>query len=97
MTEATFLTASESILEVSTQEALDQFVSNVLATTNVMWAAANFGQVNVSEDIGIVANNLHYEALYLRRRLDRECDERMAQIEKQSRELLEEEEVQDDD
>ncbi len=77
--------------EMSTQEALDQFVSHVLATTNVMWAAANFDDVNMSEDIGLVANNLHYEAFYLRRRLDREIDERLEEFEKQHPERLEEE------
>ena len=66
MTGAAYLTGVKSIDEEHVNEVIDQFVSQVLATTNVMWAAANFHDVNMSEDIGIVANNLHYEALYLR-------------------------------
>ncbi len=91
MSAAVYLTGIESIDEMETSEALDNFVSRVLATTNVMWAAANFSEVNMSEDIGKVANDLYSEALYLRRRLDRQLEERMKQIEKDRPELFEEE------
>ena len=62
---------------------LDLFVSNVLATTNIMWAASNFAEVDMSEDIGLVANNLHNEAFSLRQRLDREIEQSLEEFEKQ--------------
>ena len=95
MSEAVYLTGVESIDEMSTSEALDQFVSTVLATTNVMWAAANFSEVEMSEDIGTVANNLHNEALYLRRRLDRETDKRLEEYKKEHPERFRDEADED--
>ncbi len=83
MSAAVYLTGPESIDEMSTDEALDQFVSNVLVTTNVMWAASYFDDIDMSEDIGLVANNLHIEALYLRRRIDREGNERHEKFKKE--------------
>ncbi|MCH8853075.1 MAG: hypothetical protein IID41_10545, partial [Planctomycetes bacterium] len=66
---------------------LDQFVTTVLATTNIMWAAANFDEINMEESLGIVADDLHTEALYVRRRLDREAKEHWAKLVKEHPEL----------
>ena len=68
---------------------LVDFVSHVSATANVMWAAANFDDVNMSEDLGKVANNLHNDAWHLLKRIDRRQDERMEQIYKDRPELRE--------
>ena len=77
-------------------DALDSFVSHVMATADLIWAAS--GHDGIGDDsIGKVAYNLSSEASYLRGRLDRQLEERMAQIYKERPELLEEKEVQDDD
>ncbi len=82
MSEAAYLDGDRSVDEMEISEALSNFVSRVLATTNVMWAASNFSEVNMSEDIGLVANNLHNEAFYLRQRLDSEIDKRLEELKK---------------
>ncbi len=91
MTEAAYKTGPDAIDDRDLPDALDSFVSHVLATANVMWAAARFDDVNMSEDLGTVANNLHNEAWSLRKRLDKRLDERMEEIYKDRPELLEEE------
>ncbi len=95
MSEAAYLTGIDSIDEQSTSEALNQFVTNVLSTTNVMWAASSFSEIDMSEDIGQVANNLYNEALYLRRRLDRETTKRLEEYKKEHPERFRDEADED--
>ena len=97
MSAAAYLTGIESIDEQSTSEALNQFVTNVLSTTNVMWAASISEDIDLTEDIGMVANNLYNEALYLRRRLDRETGKRLEEYKKEHPERFKDEAKGEDD
>ena len=69
-------------------DALDSFVSHVMATADLIWAASDHDGIG-AESIGKVAYNLSSEAFYLRNRLDKRTEERMEQIYKERPELRE--------
>ena len=95
MTEAAYKTGPDAIDEMELSDALDSFVSHVMATADLMWAGAEHDGLG-EETLGRVAYNLSTEAWYLRKRLDRQHKEQMEQIYKDRPELLEVNEVQDD-
>ena len=69
-------------------DALDSFVSHVMATADLIWAASDHDGLS-DDSIGKVAYNLSNEASYLRTRLDRRTEERVAQIYEERPELRE--------
>ncbi len=89
MTEAAY---SDLMDDGDLTDSLMSFVSHVMATADLIWAASDHDAIN-TDTIGLVAYNLSAEASYMRKRLDRQSDERMEeieQIEKERPELREE-------
>lgn len=69
-------------------DALSSFVSHVMATADLIWAASDHDAIS-TDTIGLVAYNLSAEASYMRNRLDKRLAERMEQIYEERPELLE--------
>ena len=86
MTEAAY---SDLMDDGDLTDSLMSFVSHVMATADLIWAASDHDAIN-TDTIGLVAYNLSAEASYMRHQLNKRSEERMEEIEKERPELREE-------
>ncbi len=88
MSEAKYMTGVDSLQVSDTDDLIDQFVTTVLTTADLMQMVAEHDGIQI-EALGRAAADLWSEALYVRRRLDRESEVQVAEFKKTRPELFE--------